>query len=605
MKIFHLIIWLGFAMISPLYAQVATMGYRIEDPKITQSISVIDILLQEKKMDQAVAESEKLYQQFPDNPRVFSKLVALYQEIKAHQKLLVLYQKKLALNPANSDITFKLAEYYLEQNLPQETTRRLDYLLVSSNYNFIIIQLIFEKCIAWGLNDYAVQMVTETRKKLKRPALLAFEMATIYDLEGNDQATLNEYILFLTTPENEPGYYTRKEYVRQTLQERIKARPELIETLRKKIAPDKANPDLILFLANLYYEMGQFQTAFDSYIREDQRQKSGGNITFQFANYCLEKQDYQHGIDILRYIESNYQQDFTIQIGKCFENLNVPDSAIRYYQMVLTQSPSQPAEQIEASFRLSRIYEEIKFDLPQALTYMNQVNSEGVPLEMAGDIQLSRARLLMKTGQFKESQSLLQELIHTQQSPEFSPGDACFFLGKSLLYQKQYLNATPYFQKVMANYPKSRYFNDLIRLFSILQRIEDNLPMLGDLVDAEWANETCKFDESEKLYVQFISQYPQFSELQKIYLRLIEVLAKTRKDSILKQYALQGIAIKPESFEAMFMSYELAEWYTREKEYASAHKLFQIILRSSNGIALKSKVRQRLEELRLHGFIES
>ncbi|MBP7460543.1 MAG: tetratricopeptide repeat protein [Candidatus Delongbacteria bacterium] len=605
MRILFLALGLGLTAVVTVLAQGTTMGYRVEDPKITRSLAVIDILLKENKTDQALTETDQLYQQFPDNPRIFAKLESIYRDLGNDEKLMELYQKKLVKNPANADFSFKLAQYYLDRNQSDRSIRQLERLLKASNYNYAIITMIFEKCVAWGLNEYAVGMVTETRRQLNRPSLLAFEMATIYDLEGNETATLDEYILFLSIPENEPNYYTRRGYVQQTLQDRIKAKPELMDLLSRKLISDKTSPDLAIFLANLHYELGDFKKAFDLYIQEDQRRNAGGNITFQFANYCLEKQDYLNGIHILQYVETHYQQDFTLKIGQCFENLELPDSSIRYYQKVLTRTPAQPVERIEAAYRLSRIYEEVHHDLPQSLMYMEMIDPNALPDEMASQIQLSRARLMMKTERFDQAAALLGNLIKLPAGPSFSPGDAYFFLGKTMMYRKQYLNATPLFQRVMAQYPKSRYYNDLIRLFSLLQRIEDNLPMLNELVDAEWSYEACRFQEASDRYAAFITHYPQFPEMQKIYMRLIEVLAETGSDILLKQYAAQAIALNPESFESMFISYHLAECHLREKDYASAHKLFQTILRSSNGIALKPKVRKRIEDLRLKGLIQS
>ncbi len=587
-----------------LKSQQATTVIRIEDGALTQSLANIDIWIAEKEFERAKNEAEKLLLKKPNNLRLIDKLEEIYIAMGQRQKISAMYQNMIKQAPAQFFPYRKLAEFIRTETPPKPAGPIILEWAHNTQANDDEIQMAFEKLVGWGESESAIEMIAYFRKNRQRPALLAFELSNLYDLEGETEKSIDEILQFLTDKKEPQVHYNHRQFLINTLQDRSIQSASYFEYFRNKTKKNSAdNNDLRLLIAKIQYLRGEFKQAYTHYRELDRELNAKGRILYQLARLTLEERDYEHAVEILHSLNNEYHFETATEVARCYEDQGMIDSAGIYYRYAIMRS-SSPQTSNEARYQLARLYLNLN-RYPEAFSMIDSIDIRYIDKQNQWQIEWLKGELLLRLGQLEESQAYFHKLQTQYLQDAEKIGDILFILGKLEFYQQRYINAMPYFKQVLSRYTRATAYNDLIDWLSIIEKIGDQLEMLDLFAQGQLALEQANWRQSVIVWLKFIQEYSEFPAIQQIFVRLVKSWQGENNPEEIVHAARQGIDLDPETFSAMWLHYAWALACIDQNQFQEAVPHLQIILRSSNGIALKAQVRHLLEQLRQKGLVES
>jgi tetratricopeptide (TPR) repeat protein len=128
---------------------------------------------------------------------------------------------------------------------------------------------------------------------------------------------------------------------------------EALPYLENLYMQDSSNVERITDLANCYLLLGNFKSAQRLYKKALSQIPGNNYVIQQLANSYFQLDDFEES---KKYYLSAYTIDSTFylarQLGKCYENLDMIDTAIYYYKISLATNPFD----FESTYRLANLY---------------------------------------------------------------------------------------------------------------------------------------------------------------------------------------------------------------------------------------------------------
>ncbi len=590
------------ALSTTILGQSAVKGIRISNPEITKQLNEIEILQSNGEYKKAISQCENLLEKYPQNSRILDKLIELYENTNNQNKIEKTYNKLIKKFPTQYRLYFKLADLYIENSKINEAKKLLISLLNNVNYNNQISAMVIEKFISLGLNDEIFSIVKKVREKTHNNLFYAFELGNLYDLEGKTEQMLEEFYKFFTIKPKNFSYYKNKEYIKETLKTRSLEDNSFFQKFANFVEK-KQNNELLLVYGEVIYKKNDTKRAIEIFEKIDKELKANGRILRNLSNMAMKNNDYKTAIKILNIIEKKYKLDMNYDLAELYESAGIIDSAIYYYNQFLNKNTKKSIYNLNSLYKIAYIYLEHKKDIDSSLLYINKINTVNFPKDLLYKVNNLKIKIYIKKEMFDNAIDLANYMIDLSDKLGFNKGDWIYYIGLVNFYKRLYLNSGNEFQKIIKEYPDCKYYNDLIQQITILTAIGDNLKLLNIYRDAMWFEELFNYDSAFAKYNEILEKYSDFSEKQQIYIKISNILRKLKDYDRMIVFSKQGIEIDSTSFEAMQLYYQIAEYYIQIGEYNKAAELYYKILRSSNGIALKSAVRKKIELLKKKGFI--
>lgn len=254
-----------------------------------------------KEYDKAVVYYQKLFDK-TQSPAYFVRLLNCYTELEEYRNAEKLIKRQIKRHPYQLEFWTDLGNLYEVSNQLSKSNQSYDKalkLLSPSNQQIIDLAngyLKYKKTV------FAIQTYQKGRKLLKGTYPFNFELAQVYNLQGNTEAMLEEYLSLLSYQES----YIQS--VQNALQTALSNDSDGNNTTLLKsllIKHVQKNPSKKVFsemLIWVYIQEGNFNGAFIQAKALDKREKELGKRIMDLAKLSLDNKDFETAIKCYKYI---------------------------------------------------------------------------------------------------------------------------------------------------------------------------------------------------------------------------------------------------------------------------------------------------------------
>jgi tetratricopeptide (TPR) repeat protein len=213
-----------------------------------------------------------------------------------------------------------------------------------------------------------------------------------------------------------------------------------------------------------YFVSSNYTDALDFYNKAiKQNTFQADYATFQKGFILGILQRYQEKVDVLRnlsqqYLASHYIDDAYFEIGRSFQELNLPDSAILYYNKLLTDYPKS-SYKAKALTQLGLVYYNTdRYD--EALEVYKQVISDFKGTDEEQNALLGVKNIYMAQNNVGGYVDYVKT-AKVAQEPDFIERDSLSYLAAQNIYmRKEWEKASKAFLKYLADFPDGRFITN-------------------------------------------------------------------------------------------------------------------------------------------------
>jgi predicted Zn-dependent protease len=255
----------------------------------------------DKEYDKAVIYYEKLFDK-THSQTYYIRLLNCFIELKEYSNAEKLIKREIKRNEYQLEYWTDLGNLYKISEESSKSSQAYDKglkLLTPNNEQIIGLANGFLK---YKETDYAIETYLKGRKLLKGSYPFNFELAQVYDLQGNTEAMLEEYLNLLAYQES---YIQSVQNALQTAlnpdvdgEKKALLKSLLIKNIQKN-ADVAVYPEMLIWV---YIQEENFSGALIQAKALDKRQKESGKRIVALAELSLENKDYETAIKCYQYV---------------------------------------------------------------------------------------------------------------------------------------------------------------------------------------------------------------------------------------------------------------------------------------------------------------
>lgn len=254
-----------------------------------------------KEFDKAVIYYQKLFDK-SHLPTHYIRLLNCYLELDEHKNAEKLVKRQIKKHAYELEYWTDLAYVYKhagEEIKSKQTNEKALKMLSPSNEQIIGLANGFLK---YRETDFAIETYLKGRKLLKGTYPFNFELAEVYNQQGNTEAMLEEYLGLI---EYQKSYLQSVQNALQTAlspdedgKKKALLKSLLIQRIQKK--PDATiYPEMLIWV---YIQENNFSGAFIQAKAIDRRRKESGKRIESLAKLSTENKDYETAIKCYKYL---------------------------------------------------------------------------------------------------------------------------------------------------------------------------------------------------------------------------------------------------------------------------------------------------------------
>ncbi len=255
----------------------------------------------DKEYDKAVIYYEKLFDK-THSQAYYVRLLDCFIELKEYSNAEKLIKRETKRNEFQLEYWTDLGNLYKLSDESSKSTQAYDKALKLLTPNNEQIMGLANGFLKYKETQYAIDTYLKGRKLLKGSYPFNFELAQVYDLQGNTEAMLEEYLGLLTYQES---YIQSVQNALQTAlnpdvdgEKKALLKSLLIKNIQKN--PDvRVYPEMLIWV---YIQEENFSGAFIQAKALDKRQKETGKRIISLAELSLENKDYETAIKCYQYV---------------------------------------------------------------------------------------------------------------------------------------------------------------------------------------------------------------------------------------------------------------------------------------------------------------
>src|SRR5574341_268243 len=227
-----------------------------------------------------------LYQQQPQNAKIFDLLKQCYQKLKAYPLLEQLLQKRVEVFPEDYLSWADLGEAELAQNKPEVAEKHFQKALSLTKGQTVIYVKIVSAYLAQQKPDEAIGVYLKARRSSQAPYLFARELAKIYEGQDQTEKALTEYFNYYEEDNNRAG---EVELIVTSILEKEEKIPAVEKFLKRRITEQPKDYLAFRLLGDLYLQKEEYAEALKSYQTLDKLLQAEGELVLSFAQECMDK----------------------------------------------------------------------------------------------------------------------------------------------------------------------------------------------------------------------------------------------------------------------------------------------------------------------------
>jgi tetratricopeptide (TPR) repeat protein len=267
------------------------------------------------EFDKAVELYEKLFNKSP-NTNYYNGYTACLLELKDFKTAEKFIKKQIKRNPQNLTLIADLGTVYKKQGdedkAKKEYDRAIDNLMPSQEQVMDLASSFMGK----KETDYAIKTYLHGRKLLRGNYSFNYELAEAYNLKGDSEGMINEYLDLL---EQSDAYLQNVQNALQTdiNEDNGGKKTDLLKSqLLKRIQSDPEKTVYSDMLIWLFTQEKDFESAFIQTKALDKRQKLDGGKLMALAKICLANQDYDAAVKCYEYVITKGKENYYYSTAK-------------------------------------------------------------------------------------------------------------------------------------------------------------------------------------------------------------------------------------------------------------------------------------------------
>jgi len=280
----------------------------------------------DKEYDKAVIYYEKLFDK-NHSQAYYVRLLDCFIELKEFNNAEKLIKREIKRDTYQLEYWVDLGNLYEVSGESSKSTQSYDKALKLLTPNNNQIMGLANGFLKYKKTEYAIETYLKGRKLLKGSYPFNFELAQVYNVQGNTEAMLEEFLGLLAYQES---YIQSVQNALQTAlnpdvngDKKALLKTLLIKNIQK--SPDtKVYPEMLIWV---YIQEENFAGAFIQAKALDKRQKEIGNRIVALAELSLENKDYETAIKCYQYVIEKGPENY-YYIGSKMELVNVYNKKI-------------------------------------------------------------------------------------------------------------------------------------------------------------------------------------------------------------------------------------------------------------------------------------
>ena len=349
-------------------------------------------------MQKAKETYEKLLEIQPDNYVFFDALNRVYVQLKDYDNSIALIEQRLKLNPDDVNMKGLLGSTYYLKGDEEKAFKTWDDALDQSPQNVSSYRVIANYAIERRVFNKAIEYLTLGKKLSDDNSYLSFELANLDVLLMRYKDAAEEYCSVLL---KQPKQLNNVQNKISTYINKSEAVDPTLETV-EKWADDNDDLNFKILLAWLYVQTGQYDKAYDEYLKVEDQHKAGGSDLYGFAQQAFSEKHYEIASKAYKKIIDNYPNSTLVlnsKIGfaKTFEamldkkyysdeddwkpfskpeakSIDDYNQAISAYLQLVQNNKNMEIE-LESYYRIGLIEKQKYLDLTEAEKYFKKVIS--------------------------------------------------------------------------------------------------------------------------------------------------------------------------------------------------------------------------------------
>jgi len=537
-----------------------------------------------------------LYQQQPQNVKVFDLLKQCYQKLKAYPLLEQLLHKRVEDFPEDYLSWADLGEADLAQNKPEEAEKNFQKALSLAKDQTVIYVKIASAYLAQQKPDEAAGVYLKARRTSKAPYLFARELAQIYETQNQIEKALAEYFNYYEEDNNRAG---EVELIVASILEKEEKIPAVEKFLKRRIEEQPKDYLAFRLLGEVYLRKEEYAEALKTYQNLDKLLQAEGELVLSFARECLDKgildiAEAAINSVIQKYPRSPNRIPARFALAEVYQRQQKYNSALEVLQPLLSDSTAE-RDKVRALLLAGEISFQIK-DFPSAVYFYQHLSQRPTVPQLIGQAFLGLGKAYLAWGKSDSALTCYRQVSKFQLGPP-TDLEISFRLGEVFFFTEQFDSADFYYRQITSQSLRSLLANDALERMRVLAENRTLNPGgLSLLARAEWLI----YQGQSELALS------KLEELEKTEGSLAELacleeakLHRQRKEWQTSLNSLKELMEKyPESYYSPWAAKLSADLYSQElNQPALALELYQKILRDYPQALFLDEVREKIKKL--------
>jgi len=363
---------------------------------------------------------EELYKQQPANYQYFDALNRVYLQLKDYNSSIGVIENRLKGNEKDINLYGMLGQTYYIKGEENKAFDIWDQALQKFPDNQNSYRVMANYAIELRAFDKAIEYLNKGKSVSDAPRLFSYDLANIYSLTMRFKDAAREYCEIISS--------NPKQY--QVVESRILSyikKPNALSQTIDVVKEFEGNDEIVInyLLARLYMEDGKFDKAFDLYLNIDEKQNDQGQDLYSFANFAYSEKQF--------------------------------DFAAKTYNELIRRHPNSP---FVSSAKLGYAK-----TLEEALNNESSFNDSWKPFFRIKPLDNEKVEKVI---------TAYNELIDLYPYSEVA-SEALLRIGRILLYkQNDISSAEKYFDRIIKEYPASKFIPDAYLEFANINILQNN-----------------------------------------------------------------------------------------------------------------------------------
>lgn len=440
--------------------------------RYNQSLQHARQLIGQRKYEGAAAFLEPLYSENPKNTTVVNLLRTCYTNLNQPLKLENMYKKQIELNPVNLSFRIGYAEAAAQLGNDKDALKRYDDAIKAvrnkNSYRSVLLSM-----FKYDYTDKAGEIIRNLRIEQNDSTMMVIEMGQYYEKSKQYRKAAEEYYKIF----NDTSNLSREAVSRIQALLAFEESSEPTEKFLLELEGSLNNERILNSLSTHYLNSKQYDKAYQYIIKQDSVASVKGSIATSFLVRCYNLKLYDMTIKIGDYIDKTYKdnQGFIvtsyIYYGNACIEKKLYDKAESIYKTIMRFARS-PRDKADVINKLGEIELFGRHNYDAALTLFDSVINHFQQGSGYNTALLNRPYCYILQNNVPKALTAYKQIDMNRLNPDLKE-EVEYHIGFTYLLNKEIDSAKAVFSKMIVDYPKGFYFNDIMKHMLILDEAAD------------------------------------------------------------------------------------------------------------------------------------